>query len=215
MADAAEDRTEAPSEKRLQSARESGQVPLSREATPASVLAATALVLATMLPGATRGLASTLATFLSNADRFDPGLAIVAAARAAIPVVAPFALAAALAAALAVLGQTGFLIRLAALQPGLDRLSVPRNLRRLLGPANALELGRSLLKVGLAGAAVCGVANGLRPWLGQAVMWDPAALPEHMATLAMRLLLAVLAVQGILAGLDALRRGSRTCGRCA
>jgi flagellar biosynthetic protein FlhB len=205
MAEGAEDRTEPPSAKRLQSARGAGQVPLSREAVPAAVLAVAGLALVATLPDAARRLAVTLAAILEHAGRLDPAGAALLAGRAALPVVAPFAVGTALAATLAVLGQTGFLVRPAALQPSFAKLDVRRNLARLLGPTGLMELGRSLLKAGVAAVAVYVAAGRLRPWLAEAALWDPAALPGRMMGLVMPLLFAVLGVQGGLAGLDVLR----------
>lgn len=205
MAEGAEDRTEAPSAKRLQSAREAGQVPLSREAAPAAVLAAAGLVLTAMLPPAAHDLAVALAAVLADAGSLAPSRAITPVALAAAHVVLPFALAAALAASAAVLGQTGLLIRLAALQPSFSRLDVRRNIGRLFGPSGALELGRSLLKASLAAAAMWVVLPDPRVWPLGAMGSDAGTLAGRAADLAARMLLAVMAVQAALAGLDILR----------
>ncbi len=200
-----EDRTEAPSPKRLQRAREAGQVALSRELPPAAALAAAALVLALVTPRAARALVGALALLLQDAGTLEPTQALAAALRAAIPAVVGFAVAGVLASVLSVMGQTGFLVRLAALQPSLARLDLRRNLGRIVGPAGLLELGKSVAKAALVGFALWQAAATLRPWLAASLAWEPAAMPDAIARLLLRLLLAALLAQGTLAALDVVR----------
>jgi len=205
MAEGADSRTEAATPRRLQRAREEGQVALSREAAPVAVLAAASLMLALRAPQAADQLARAMADVLAHSDSLTPDAAARTLAAAAIRTVLPFPLAAVLAASGAVLGQTGLLIRLHALAPSFAKLNPVHNLTRLAGPAALMETGRSLLKLGLIGAAIWQSVSGLEPWLYQSLFWEPGLVPDRIARLLLRVLLAGVAVQGALALLDIVR----------
>lgn len=196
-----EDRSEAATPRRLQKAREEGNVPLSREVAPAAALAAAALVLMLALPQAATRLAASLAVLLEQAHAITPGAGLRLALGAALPVALPFAAAAMLAAA-ASLGQTGFLLRVAALQPSLGRLDLRRNLARIGGRRALLELGRSVVKVALLGAAMWQALAASLPWLDHAALWQPGTVLDRSLRLGLRVLLAALAAQALLAGAD-------------
>ena len=198
----AENRTEAATPKRREAARAQGNVALSREVAPAASMAAAALVLAWLLPPATAHLGRVLAALLDGAGRLAPLDAARLAGAAALRVAAPFAAAGALAAVAAALGQTGFSLRMSALQPSIDRLNLRRNLGRIAGPAALLEVARALPKVGVAGYALWRVLAWCRDWLLAAPLWQPATLLAHMARLGGQLLLAALATQTLVAGAD-------------
>ncbi len=199
------DRTEAATPKRRETARAQGNFPLSREVSPAAALAAALLVLALLLPPAANRLGRVLAGVLAHADRIEPVAGLRLAALAALPAVLPFAGAGLLAAAVSVLAQTGFSLRLAALQPSLGRLDVRRNLGRIAGPAALLELARSLLKLGLVGFAMWRALGACRSWLGDSLLWTPGILLDRVARLGVQVVLAALAAQTLVAGADVAR----------
>ena len=201
----AEDRTEDATPRRLQRAREEGNVPLSRELASFAVLAATALVLAMVAPAAARSLTAQLALMLEQAHQTDPLTALRAALLVTVAAAAPFVLAALLAGMAAVLLQTGFLFNLGALQPDLARLSPLAGLKRLFGPATLVETGKALLKAAAAGIVLVVVLNGAMPELHRAVFLSVPGLLDRITRLLMQMLLAVLAVQGAVALLDVLR----------
>jgi flagellar biosynthesis protein FlhB len=198
------ERTEAATPKRLQRAREEGNIPVSRELATLAALVAAAAVL--MLDGAAgaSALALRLSRFLAWAD-LSPlaGPAGVAAAvRDMAQALTPLLLAVGVAGAGAVLLQTGFIPRWQALQPDLARLSPRAGLRRLLGSDGWIELGKSLLRLGLGGAAVwLAVRPELRGLLLQPAR-DPHALGPAVLHALLRLLLSVLAVVAVLALAD-------------
>src|SRR5581483_11428096 len=106
-----QDRTEAPTQRRLQRAREEGRVPVSREVHSFVGLLAVTLALAWAGGSTMERLAGRLATFLAQADAL--ALAGSAGVRvawlAALGGAAPFVLAALAAGVGAGLLQTGFL----------------------------------------------------------------------------------------------------------
>ena len=201
----AEDRTEAATPRRLQRAREEGQVPLSRELTSFAMLGSAALVLALVAPAAARTLAERLAVLLAQAHQIDPVAALHAAVLATVAAAAPFALAGLLAGIASVVLQTGFLFSPQALQPKLDRLSPLAGFKRLFGPTTLLDTGKALLKATAAGVLLTMVLQGALPDLRLAVFWTAPLLLDHSTRLLLQMLLAVLAVQGLVALFDVLR----------
>ncbi len=109
-----EDRTEAATTRRLQRAREEGQVPISRELASLAGLAGASIGLLLFAPSAAGGLARHLAGFLGQASALDidrgVGGPLRLAGLAALRAAAPMALGAMLAGTLAVLLQTGLLL---------------------------------------------------------------------------------------------------------
>src|SRR5437764_4490511 len=130
MADDAgqEDRTEAATPRRLQRAREEGQVPVSHELVTLAGLAAVTLALVLAGPGAARDLARGLSVFMARAHEFNAsdGGALRVAGVLWLHGAAPFVLAAMLAGVAAVLVQTRFLLSAKALRVDLSRVSPGR-----------------------------------------------------------------------------------------
>jgi flagellar biosynthetic protein FlhB len=205
MAEGAEDRTEAATPRRLQRARDEGQFPLSPEVGSAAVLASAALVLSMMAPGRVRGVVHLLTGLLEDSDAINPAAAAHSVAVAVATVAAPFAVAAMAAAIAATFGQTGFSVRLGAFKPGFGRLNVRRNASRLVGKQVLLELGKSLLKLSLVAAAVWQALAPLQSRLAEALLWEPGTQLQFMVHLLLRLLLAGLAAQSVVAGFDVIR----------
>jgi flagellar biosynthesis protein FlhB len=200
-----EDRTEAATPRRLQKAREEGSVALSREAPLLAGTAVAALALGLTLPGAVRHLFGELTLYLAQPDRIAPGEGLRAAALAIAWTAGPVVVLVAVAAVGVVLAQTGFLVTPAAALPDLARLSPGRGLARLLGADTLAEAGKSLLKLVAAVIVVWQVLGGSRQDLLAASFTGPAWLAGAIARDVLRVLLALLAVQAVVAGADILR----------
>ena len=200
MADA-EDRSEAATGRRLQTAREAGQVPLSREASVFAVLGVTILVLSLAAPVIVHGMGTHLATLLEQSHRLTPAQGAALAAREVVRAAAPFALAALLAGSAAVLLQTGFLFHLEALLPDLSRLDPRRGLRRIAGPGALLETGKALLKLAVVGWVAWRVVGLMIPALPGVVGWDAGRLLDGTAQQVTKLLLTMVAAQGVIVGI--------------
>ena len=201
----AADRTEAATPRRLQRAREEGQVPLSRELTSFAMLGAAALIIVLVAPALAHALAVRLAAMLAQAHATDPQAGLREALRIAFAAAVPFMLAAVLAASFPVLLQTGFLFNPAALQFDLTRLSPLAGFKRLFGFTVLLDTGKAVLKATAAGLLLAMVLNGALPDLRAAVFWTATGLLDHTTRLLVQMLLAVLAVQGVVALFDVLR----------
>jgi flagellar biosynthetic protein FlhB len=198
-----EDRTEAATPRRLQKAREEGQVPVSRELTGFASLAAVTLALAVLAPGLAHDMAVRLSVFLSRAHELIAG---APAFRRAILVgmagAAPFVLAAMLAGTAIVLLQTRFLLSGKPLLPDFSRISVRAGFRRLLGPESLVEAAKSLIKVAVLGMVLWKVVLADLPGLLLSPYRDPGRLMADVAGPVLHVLLAVLVAQGALAAVD-------------
>lgn len=160
-----EDRTEAPSEKRLRDARERGDVPRSKELANVAVLGCATLAL--KITGPHIGSASR--DWMHNALQFDPSLindpnrlpvyAAKTAAALVLPV-SPLILAALGGCFIAPALMSGLRFSSAALKADLTRLSPMAGLSRMYGKESFAELGRSLLRLLLIGGIAALVIKG-------------------------------------------------------
>jgi flagellar biosynthesis protein FlhB len=165
------ERTEEPSQKRLQDARERGQVPRSRELTNFATMIGGSAVLVAI--GAS--LAGRLSQTMRHGLSIDPqnlrdsdamlkslGEACISAVTALLPVFG--ALIALVLLASVILGGWNFSPR--ALTPDFSRLSPLSGLKRLFGLRGASELAKALLKC----AVVGGVCAAIVSWLFKDVL---------------------------------------------
>ena len=206
MADQAqqEERTEAATPRRLQKAREEGNVPVSRELVTLAGLAAVTLALAVAAPGTARDLALRLSVFLARAHEFDvaDGMAFRLAGAAWLWGAAPFVLAALLAGTAAVLVQTRFLLNMHALRFDATRISPRAGLKRLLGADSLIEAGKSMIKVAVLATAAWHVLQADLPGLLLAPSESLRQLLAHTMGPAMRVILVVLIAQAGIAAVD-------------
>ena len=200
-----EDRTEAASAKRLQEARAEGRTPLSREVAGLAVLGCGAALFALYVPAAIRQSSAMLSRLLSQTATLDLPTALRLARAGWFELVWPFGLAGLLASALAVLGQTGFLIRPAALRPDFGRVSPVVGLGRILGPHNLMEAAKSLLKVAVMGAVGWHALAAALPQIRQSLVWSPAWLAHRTAQQVQGVAVAILGVQAAIAAFDVVR----------
>lgn len=199
------EKTEAATPRRLQRAREAGQVAVSREGPTLAVLAASALVLVVYAPATAATLARALGEWLARCDDSDPVTAVRQAAWLVLRAAAPFVVASLLASVAAVLAQTGGLVHLGALRPDFSRLSPSRGLGRIVSLTALLELGKSLAKLAAATAILYRSFAAAWPDLPRAVLWRPATLIERAGHEVFAVLVALLAAQFAITGFDVLR----------
>ncbi|MEO8714641.1 MAG: flagellar type III secretion system protein FlhB [Acetobacteraceae bacterium] len=202
--DTAEGRTEAPTARRLQRAREAGEAAVSRELVLFAAIGAATLSLIWLAPAAGRDLLTLFRALVEHAASEDVSpraaahLAMLTLLRATGPILAL----ALFAGAGAVLVQTGFMLSPAPLRPRISRISPAAGLRRLLGLDNLVEAGRSLVKLTVIGFAAWRALGADLPRLAVAPFQDIEALPAALRGMVLRLLLAVLVAQGAIALLD-------------
>ena len=187
------DRTEAPTGRRLQHAREAGQSAVSPELSVVAVLAGSTIVMAMAVPAATVQFVHRLAPFFTRFD-MPPGTAVRLAALATLHMTLPFVAVALAAGAGAVLLQTGFLLSFAPLRPDLHRISPAAGLRRLLSPQSLMDAAKSIVKVAVTAAVLWHVLSADLPQLMGAPSRDLRTLPATTLGLALHVMLAVLLI---------------------
>lgn len=196
----ADDRTEAASPRRLEKAREDGQVALSRELVGLGALSGGVLgMMLAVAPGAAmlRGLAGAM----SRAHEIPPVEAAVEMARLGLMVALPVALLTALGALGATLLQTRGLVSAKGLVPQFSRLNPLASLKRILGMEGAIEFLRTVLKLALVGAALWH-ALGDPAELPRLVLLPAAGLLARAGEAARDLALAALAAFAVIAAAD-------------
>lgn len=196
----ADDRTEAPTQRRLDQAQQDGQSALSKEAVGfATLLAGTVAGFLALPPLGLEWLGMLRA--LLEAPGAGAGMAVVPALlwQSALALLAVLALVTA-AGVLASMAQTGVVLQAKGLAPQLSRINPLAALKRILGPDGLAELLRTVVKLALVAAALW---QTLDLAALQAVLHQPAPLLLREAGRgALRLLLAALAAFGAIAVLD-------------
>ncbi len=201
------DRTEAATPRRLQRAREEGNVPISREVSGLAGLAAGLLVLWMSFASNGEQLARTLRNLIAASGQIDldAGGGRALAAEIANPVatfVLPIMGAAVLAVAAATLLQSGFVLHAKGLMPDLARVSPGRGLKRVFGPGNLVETAKSLVKLAAFGVVVWQLLADNVSSLARSGLWPVGLIGERLGHLLLLVVLMLLAVQLMVAGLD-------------
>jgi flagellar biosynthetic protein FlhB len=200
-------KTEEPSQRRLQEARERGDVPQSREINHWFMVLAIAIAVFAAGPGMTEAVARLLVPFLERAESFPTdaeGLRWTLGAlfwglvkAAAVP--ALMLVAAAIAGGLI---QHGPILTLQPLKPTLDRISPVAGAKRLFALRSVVEFLKGIAKIAIVGAVALWV---LWPVAGDAARLpgvEVAALLDLLRKDSLRLLLALLAVMAGVAAVD-------------
>ena len=202
-----EDRTEAPSEKRLREARERGDSPRSRELANVAVLGCATLALKVTGPhigGASRD-------WMRNALQFEPGLIgqpdrlPAYAAKQLLSLMLPVTplLAAALVGCLlapAAMGSLRFSGQ--ALKTDLTRLSPMTGIKRMYGKESLVEFARSVLRLLLIGGIAALVIKGSLPRLMDLPSQSLEGAVSNGVDMVLGVFLAVVVSMGLLAALD-------------
>lgn len=202
-----EDRTEAPSAKRLSRAREEGRVAVSRELQTLSGLGVAILALVMLVPPRADRFVIRMRGLMENAASIDISgggafTVLHEALRFCILLAGPVLLAGAAGTIAMTMVQTGFLLRFEALMPQPGRLNPMKGLSRIVGGSTAIEGLKSLLKFAAFGFAVWHVLGGLFPLLLRSEGWDAGVLASQMVRLTLSAALLVLAVQAGVAMID-------------
>lgn len=195
------DRSEAPTPRRLEKAREEGQVALSREAVAFATLGLGTVALIVALPPLGVRMLGGLRGVLENAHRLDPYRAAWEVSGSAILTVAAVAGLVAAGAVAAVMLQTRGLVSAKGLAPRLSKLNPMAGFKRLFGAEGQIEFLRSVLKLSIVGAALWWAAARPEPFL-RLLHAAPQGLLRQSAETALLLVGAALAAFGLLAALD-------------
>ncbi|MDR3474391.1 MAG: flagellar biosynthesis protein FlhB [Devosia sp.] len=199
-----EDRTEAATPRRVQRAREQGQVAVSRELATLAGLAAA--LLACLLLGQTvvRDLPLRLSVFLAHADstRLAGPFAFTLAWQAIAFAAAPIILAVLAGGAGAILLQTGFLFNPTSIRVDLARIDPRAGLGRLLSGESAMEAAKSLAKLAIVSVVVWHVVADILPATLLLTFQRPQHLLSNILPAVFRIFVVVLVLQAGITGID-------------
>ncbi len=202
-------KTEEPTQRRLDDAREKGEVASSREVAHWFILMAGAVAMAAAVPSSAARLSEALGALLDDAAARAvdlPGLMVLLRlvtleAGVALAPVFGLLIVAAMAAGLV---QHGPLFSPDAIQPKLERLSLLKGVERLFSLRSLVELGKGVAKLAIV-ALVVGMV--LWPDLGQmidSVTLEPARGVRLLGDMASQLMFATVAVMAVVAAADLL-----------
>lgn len=207
-------KTEEPTQKRLDDAREKGQIATSREINNWFIILGATLILTMMGPSVATKIAAMLRTFVEQPHelRIDPGsfghLFADVAVGAGLILLAPLGLMVVLAAASGLV-QHGFLLAPEKIKPKFENISVAKGLKRLFSIRSLVEFVKGLLKIAIVGTvATLLVLPEIRD-LDLLPTLEITDLLRRLSWLGVRLLGGVLAVVTIIAGLDFLFQKSQ------
>jgi flagellar biosynthetic protein FlhB len=200
-------KTEEPSPRKLQQARERGEVVKTPDLAALASLSAAAAVMALGGGWLSRNLAATLTPFLASPDSMGldngGGVQIMrAAVMAAAPVIGAVMLTACAAGVGANLIQTGFMFTPDRLAIDLKKISPASGFKRIFGLDGFVQFLKSLLKVTLTGLLAWWVLHPHMAQLERLAAMDPMAMLAFAADILRRLVFAVAAFLLVVAGAD-------------
>ena len=210
MADEApenDSKTEDPSQKKLQDAREKGDVAKSQEVVTWFMLLGSAMIFAMMAPGTAANLASSLKVLIENADRFDLGgagfgaffnnLALTLVGTVMIPLVVL-----SICAILANLIQHQPLLSAEPITPKFSKVSPLAGFKRLFSSESLVNFCKRLLKISVVGAVVVMVVWPERDRLETMMTADPLIILADFQEIGIKIFTAVLGVVTAIAAAD-------------
>ena len=200
-------KTEEPSQRKLQEARRKGQVVTSQEVKHAAALLGGTLLIALFIPMMGQGVVTEMGAFLASLHQIDTDsralihLMTSGLANLALLVLLPMMVFLVLGVA-ASMAQHGWLVSTESITPKLEKLSLIKGFKRIFSLRSIVELLKGLLKIGLVGVVgwlvVGPELEGIETLTGLSV---PAML-DRVWDLSLQLIIAVLALMSVVAGLD-------------
>ena len=200
-------KTEQPTERKLQKAREEGDVPKSQEISGWFTLAAGLAVFAFMAPGVSRDLAEILSLFLARPHEMslDVGAALDLAASTGVRLVGILGLAF-LALMVAAIGgnlvQTGLIFSAKKIEPKLDKLNPVEGVKRMFGPQGWMNFFKGVGKMALVAGAIFIVLWPRRDDLLALPAAAPIGVLMEVYEASIQLLIAALIVYAVIAAAD-------------
>jgi flagellar biosynthetic protein FlhB len=200
-------RTEEPSQRRLQEAREKGQVAQSREVQHWIVILGVALAIFIFAGQAATGTARLMLPFLERPETipfdFDNLRWMFAGIVFGLVKIAVLPLLVLIIAAMAGgLIQTGFVFSGEQLKPKLERISPIEGAKRLFSRRSLAEFAKNLAKLGVVGTVAVMVLWPMANDAARLIGLDQGAVLGLMQHDSMRLLIALLAIMALIAALD-------------
>jgi flagellar biosynthetic protein FlhB len=199
--------TEEPTAKRLEQARESGDVIKSTEVTALVLLAGGTLAIAMFGHSTAIGIAKLLTAFIEQPEQMAvDGAGLLALGRGVLLhlalLLAPF-MGVMLAASVAGhVMQSRPSLNPDKLAPDFSKLSIPAGLKRMFGPEGWINLLKGLIKIAIVGMAIWTQLWPERGMLEAIMTQSPGAVVGDMNHLLFKVLIATLSALLVIAGLD-------------
>ena len=199
--------TEEPTQKRLEQARESGDIVKSSEVTSFVLLAGGTLAIAMFGHSTAIAIARLLTLFIEQPDRMSiDGAGLASMTRGLLLhlalALAPF-MGVMIAASLAGhVMQSRPSLNPDKLKPDFSKLSIPAGLGRMFGPEGWINLLKGLIKIAIVGMAIWTQLWPERGLLESILTQSPGAIVGDMSHLLFKVLIAALSALLVIAGLD-------------
>lgn len=200
-------KTEEPTQRKLEQAREKGQIAKSQEVNHWFIILAFSLTLAIFAPYTARGIMDSLQPFMAKAHELPvagPGLGdllIEACLGIAAALALPFAITVAAALAAGFL-QSGFLVTTEQIKPKLEKISLVKGAKRLFSARALMEFAKGILKLTIVATVVFLL---VWPERDRIPRLNELTIPEILDTLrwlGLKVVSGVLAVMTVVAVLD-------------
>jgi flagellar biosynthesis protein FlhB len=201
------ERTEPASQRRLEQARERGQVPRSPELSTLAILLASGVGLILMGSAVVGSLERMMrdALTVDRAAAFEPGqmmLRLFEGASGALLGVSPLFLVVVVVALLAPMLVSGWLFTFESLQPDFSRLNPWQGLTRILSWRGAIELGKAVLKSFLVGGVAAWGIWSERDEILSLIAQPVGPALTHLADLLGRTFLLIAAAFAVIVAID-------------
>jgi flagellar biosynthetic protein FlhB len=202
------ERTEEPTEKKIEDALKKGQTPYSREAPVFASLLGILLVLGLLASELTGEFAKSLARLHDMAadvtleDGADATAVFLHVYGASALFVVPIVILLAIFGVVAALAQSSPRLVAERIKPKLERISPLAGAKRIFGSQGLAEFLKALFKFTVVGAIALALLAGELPAMIEAVFTDPALLPTRMLSTATRLLAVVCTATIVLVAAD-------------
>lgn len=200
-------KTEEPSQKRLDEAREKGRVASSREINHWFMIGAGTLFVTTFAPQALGDIQRLLLPFIEQPEAIPTDLAHLQ--RTMLSTFGELLLATllplAVVVAAAIAGgfvQHGFLVSAENIMPKLEKISPMAGVKRLFSARSIMEFVKGLAKLAIVGTVATMLIWPLGGQLAQLTSMEMVQVLALTGSLAARLMIGVLAVMTLIAGLD-------------
>jgi flagellar biosynthesis protein FlhB len=203
-----ESKTEQPTEKKIRDALEQGKIPVSREASIFASMTALMVIQSFLIGQGVQQLMPTLKSLLDDPDGFRLSTAADAQGLLAVVGVQAMRFMLPLVIVLMVFGLAASLLQnvprlvLDRIQPDFSRISPAKGWSRLFGAQGLMEFAKAVFKLVSVSLVVGFMLRASEARAFEAMYTDPAALPEMILTIAMRIVAAICITTILLVALD-------------
>lgn len=201
------ERTEQPTSRKLQQARDKGDIPKSQEIPGWFILATGLAILALFAPGLMSSMGDSLKLFLANAHELslEPAVASDLAVSTAMRIGAAVSMTFLAIMAAAIVGNTiqqGMVFTPSRLEPKISKLNPVEGLKKMFGPQGWMNFAKGIGKMALVGVAMAIVLWPRRDQLMTMPTMDLSSLMLIVREASMQLLFAALIVYSLIAAAD-------------